>query len=128
MASGWNKPLDMHWKFGLNILQSELGKHSPGRQKLKRSWRLGGEFGISVNRKGDGVTIRNPLVFARIRDRGGLIRAIRAQYLRFQVNGQWVRVKQVMQKRTDFVRKAVDAWAGNPRSIKARWGRVGDRS
>ena len=127
--AGWNKPLDHHWKFDLNNLVSELKNHTPSKSGgLKRAWRLGGTFGVSVNRKGDGVTIRNEKVYSRIRDRGGIIRAVRAQYLRFQVNGQWVRVKQVTQKRTDIVPKAVDKWSGNPRSIKPRWGRVGERS
>ena len=128
--SGWNAPLLHRWENNLNLLQHELQIASPGsgRNQLKRSWKLGGQHGISVNSKGDGVTIRNSLVYARIRDRGGIIRAKNAPYLVFKYMGQWFKKKSVMQKRTDYIRKAVDAWAKNPRSIKARWGRVGERS
>ena len=130
MASGWNKPLLHRWEFNLNLLQRELRDHSPGsdRNQLKNSWKLNRNSGLSVNAKGDGVTIRNELVYARIRDRGGIIRAKNAPYLVFKYMGQWFKKKSVMQKRTDYIRKAVDAFAGNQRSIKARWGRVGDRS
>ena len=130
MASGWNKPLNHRWDMDLVGLRSELINFSPSGKtgKLKRSWKLHKTLGISKNPKGDGVTIRNELVYSRQRDRGGIIRAQKAEYLHFQVNGQWVKVKSVTQRRTDFVRKAVDKWVGNPRSIKARWGKVGTRS
>lgn len=128
--SGWNRPLNHRWDFDLNGLASALKKHTPVGKganpgALRRAWRLGGQFGITKNAKGDGVTIRNEKVYARIRDRGGVITAINAPFLHFEVDGNWVRVEKVTQRRTNFIRTAVDEWSGNPRSIKARWGRVG---
>lgn len=119
MASGWNKPLNHRWDFDTNTLASELKKPPTPylTGALWRSFRPGnkGTFGINKNAKGDGVTIRSEIVYARIHDRGGTIH--------FKTRSGSITIRK-----KDYVRAAVDRWAGNPRSIKARWGRVGERS
>lgn len=83
MASSWSKKFIIRWKFNLFTFLKILREHSPihdgpypigfvihgnwyaykkVRQwgTLRRSWRLG-QDGISVNAKGDGLTIRNKI-------------------------------------------------------------------
>lgn len=41
------------------------------------------------------VAVGSDLVYARIQDQGGTIKPKRKKYLRFQIRGKWVTVKQV---------------------------------
>lgn len=82
VKTGWSREFLVRWKFNLFTLMQSLRKHSPEHDEeyptghtfdgkdyfyehprkkgtLKRSWRLSKQTGVSVNAKGDGVTIRN---------------------------------------------------------------------
>ena len=135
MTTGWNKPLDHRWKFDLNSLVSELKKPPTpiDTGRLRRSFRLGSRsnFGTNVNPKGDGVTIRNENVYARIWDRGGRIpdrKPRNASFMKFFSQGKMWYLKQARGyniQGKDYVRAAVNRWLRNDRNVKISWGKRG---
>ena len=52
--------------------------------------------------------IGNTSVYARIREFGGVIKAILAEYLHFEIDGHWVKVKQVTQNATPYLTPAIE--------------------
>ncbi len=62
---------------------------------FKRGKRLIGRFG-------------NSAVYAAQREFGGVIKADKAEYLQFQIDGHWVKVKQVFQKATPSLTPAYE--------------------
>lgn len=72
---------------------------------------------IIVKIKNTSLEVGSSLVYARIHNKGGVIRAKNAPYLHFQVNGRWVKVKQVVIPKRRYLywrKEALDA-------IRAIW-------
>ena len=89
-----SRRLGSAWNEALHDVENEA-RHNAGVTKhastkaLRRSVRL-----EIVGRR---ARIGSPLKYARIRDRGGIIRARRAPYLHFKGSRGWAKVKQVRQ-------------------------------
>ena len=142
MPNYWKEPsgrpanLDIGFRFQLNELVSavkaEIRAAMPsGSGRLASAFRLGPND-ISVNGKGDGVTIRvsdpKAAVYARLKDRGGEIpdrRARAAQYMRFEAGGEIVFARFAKGYKvpgTGYIAAALRAWIP---SIKVHWGKSG---
>lgn len=135
---GWKfKPVVL-WKTNLNLLQSSLKQDPTPRLKgdLRRAFVLGGDFGLSANKPGSGVVIRNIMIYSRIQDIGGNIPARTAKGQPFQVmhyfaygKEWWIRkVKGFRMNPHWYTRAAVNRWLRDPSSIRVDWGRVGTQT
>jgi phage gpG-like protein len=88
------RPLHTAWRDALHDTENEakynagVTKH-PSTKHLRRS--------IRTDIVGSRARIGSPLPYARIRDRGGVIRARRKKYLHFKGSRGWAMVKQVRQ-------------------------------
>lgn len=87
---------------------------------LRRSIRI-----IMVRRSGEArwTAVAGPsVVYGRQRDRGGTIRARNAPWLKFNIGGHWVQVKEVTQSGSFFMEKGLEdtrvAW---PEIFRTGW-------
>jgi len=83
----------------------------PGPRKLqRRSGRLRGSITHRVTLSGDRVRgeLGTNVIYARIHELGGVIRPKTAKYLKFQIDGQWRSVKQVIMPARPFLRPAFE--------------------
>jgi len=81
----------------------------PGKLQ-RRSGRLRGSITSRVRLSGDKVSgeLGTNVIYARIHELGGEIRPKTAQYLKFQIAGQWRSVKQVLMPARPFLRPAME--------------------
>ncbi len=63
---------------------------------------------IQSRRTSNVVQIGSNVVYARIQELGGTIRPRRARFLRFQVNGRWVAVRQVSIRAKRYLQRALE--------------------
>ena len=85
--------------------------HLAGATLTPRSHFLQRSAKSDVKQAGTQVTGRvgNPVVYAAIHEFGGIIKAKPGKYLVFQINGQWIRTKQVkIPKREPLLKSAQD--------------------
>ena len=63
-----------------------------------------------VRQTGDTVSgrIGSPLVYAAIHEFGGIIKPKNAQFLVFQIDGQWIRTKQVTIPKREWLSKSLE--------------------
>ena len=87
-------------------IKMRIGREIRARAKnrtgaLERSWR--------VQTTSTGAVLSSNSPYALMREHGGIIRARKKPWLRFKVNGRWVRTKQVRQRGWGYIRKALEA-------------------
>jgi phage gpG-like protein len=87
-----------------------------GTHVLQRSVksRVGNELGKVVGRVG------SPIVYAAIHEFGGIIRPKNAKYLVFQINGTWIRTKQVTMPKREWLSKSLNDVKGQIEKIFGR--------
>lgn len=88
------RPLHTAWREALHDVENEA-KRNAGRTKHKSTKAL--RRSIRTDIVGSRASIGSPLRYARIRDRGGIIRARRRKYLHFKGSRGWAMVKEVRQ-------------------------------
>jgi len=79
--------------------------------KLKvRTGHLRRSIKSSVTARHDKIvaSLKSDVIYARIHEEGGIIRASSKPYLRFQVGGRWATVKQVTIPKRPFLRPAFE--------------------
>ncbi len=89
------RPLHTAWRDALHDTENEAKKNA-GRTKHKSTKNL--RRSVRTDIVGLRARIGSPLPYARIRDRGGIIRARRKKFLHFKTaDGHWVMTRQVRQ-------------------------------
>lgn len=83
--------------------------HLAGATLKARMHRLQQSVKSSVKRLGNVVTGRvgSPVVYAAIHEFGGIIRPKNAKYLVFQIDGKWIRTKQVKMPKREWLSKSL---------------------
>jgi hypothetical protein len=117
---------------GINLLIRDAKLAAPVGKSSPRSSGGNGSVGgtlrrsislVSISEDGPGrytATAGPHVVYGRIRELGGTIRAKNAPYLKFQINGSWVQVKSVTQSGKPYMRPALEATAASFDEIMAR--------
>ncbi len=83
-----------------------------GRLRKSISYKMIGNKAVDIGTLGSNV------VYARIHEKGGVIRPVRSQYLRFQVNGRWVTTKEVRIPARPYVLPAIQHFMHSGRANK----------
>jgi len=89
------------------------------RQALGQRGKAGGGGGLAASlsqrSRGEGLSLEGELVsdmpYAGVQEYGALIQAVRAKYLKFQVEGRWVQVKRVAVPARPFLGPGAEAAA-----------------
>jgi len=85
----------------------------PGTHRLQQSVKS------MVTRSITGVSGRvgSPVVYAAIHEYGGIIRPKNAKFLMFQINGTWIRTKQVTMPKREWLSKSLKDVQGKIEAI-----------
>lgn len=102
-------PLHQAWRGALADVENEAKRNAgetkhPSTKNLRRS--------VRTDIIGSRARIGSPLPYARIRDRGGVIRARRRKYLHFKGNRGWAMVRQVRQIGNTWLTSASNRFGG----------------
>lgn len=103
-------------------LKSELDRNLTGRVLNVRTGRLRDDAGQSIGRPnivGQKVIQKygSNVEYARIHELGGVIKPVNAEYLTFQIDGQWIRTKEVNIPKREPFGKAMNQSAGRYLSL-----------
>jgi phage gpG-like protein len=101
--------LQQSWRGALADTENEAKENAgttkhPSTKNLRRS--------VRTDIIGNRARIGSPLPYARIRDRGGVIRARRRKYLHFKGSRGWAMVREVRQIGNTWLTSATNRFGG----------------